>query len=174
MSDSDDPSPQPPQPNHSRPDKTILLAVLGLVLAAIPIAWAVFSSVRDDSNKSQYIEQADAACEQHRNDLEALGPEPWRGPRDEYTLWLKKRSEIAQSALGDWGDVPIPPEMEKEVKDAYFDSDAAVKELSLAVDWGAQGDVDRANEHIAARREYAEEATRKARSIGLNVCPLGI
>jgi hypothetical protein len=162
------------QPDHSRRDRAITIAVLGLILAAIPIAWAIYTAVRDDFEKEAYIKKADQACEGHRSDLNALGPEPWKSESEVFALWTKKRMVIARAALKDWGEVLIPPEMESDVKDLHSLSGSAVRAGEMSADYGALGLEDQANVYIDQHNGYATEAIRKARSIGLEVCPLGI
>ncbi|WP_369247190.1 hypothetical protein [Streptomyces sp. R41] len=163
----------PPSPQDSGANKTAIIAVVGIALAAIPIAWAVISWLGDETTSSSYIDKADQACAQHQPALDALGPEPNGMDPQVYTAYLKRRGEIIRAALKDWGAVKAPSQIQGEINDAYFTADSAAKEWETAVHWGSLGDTDRSNHYLDESSRYATEAIRKARSTGLQVCPLG-
>ncbi|MFI9250730.1 hypothetical protein [Streptomyces sp. NPDC053069] len=172
MSDSSDDTSSPPsQDSHAK--KATIIAVVGIVLAAIPIAWSVIDTGEERVTESAYIDKADSACARHQSDLDALGPEPPGDNQQAYTAYLQRRGDIIRAALKDWGAVKVPSHLQGEINDAYFAADSAAKEWETAVHWGSQGNEDRANHYLDESSRYATDAIRKARSVGLKVCPLG-
>lgn len=172
MSDSSNGA-SPPSPQGSDTNKATIIAVVGIALAAIPIVWAVILWIGDETTGSSYADKADQACARHQPALDALGPEPNGMDPQVYTAYLKQRGEIIRAALKDWGAVKVPSQMQGEINDAYFAADSAAKEWETAVHWGSLGDTDRSNHYLDESSRYATEAIRKARSAGLQVCPLG-
>ncbi|WP_223734444.1 hypothetical protein [Streptomyces purpurogeneiscleroticus] len=145
----------------------------GVVLAAVPIAWAVITALSDFQTEREYVTEADRECAKYRPALQSLGPEPWQGDQETYTRYLRQRVTIIRSALKDWGDVKMPPSLQEKVNDSYFAADSAAVELEAAVDWATAGNTDKANDHIDESRGLATDAIRGARSAGLRICPLG-
>lgn len=161
------------QPQDSNAKKAMIIAVVGVALAAIPIAWSVIDEGGKHVTESSYTDEADSACARHQSDLDALGPEPPGDDTEVYTDYLQRRGEIIRAALKDWGAVKAPSHLQGDVNDAYFAADSAAKEWESAVYWGSRGNEDRANHYLDESSRYATDSIRKARSVGLEVCPLG-
>ncbi|MEV0256991.1 hypothetical protein AB0H82_22370 [Streptomyces sp. NPDC050732] len=171
MSDANNADPQ--RSGHPVRDKAVVIGVIGLVLAAIPIAWAIFSEGKDTLDKGEYVSQSDQACANYLPSLQSLGKEPVGAPAAVYTQYLQRRIAIIRPGLRDWGAVELPSALEEAVNDSYYGADSAAREYEIAINWGQRGNVDKANDHLDKAGEYATESIRKARSIGLKVCPVG-
>ncbi|MGY0059771.1 hypothetical protein ACWY4P_25040 [Streptomyces sp. LZ34] len=172
MSDSSDDT-SSPQTQNSGARTAMIIAVAGVVLAAIPIAWGVISKVWDDTTESSYMVEADRACAGHQPDLDALGPEPSGEDPEVYTDYLQRRGQVIRAALEDWGAVKVPPKKQEKISEAYALADSAAKEWESAAHWGSRGNRNRANHYLDESGRYATEAIMKARAAGLEVCPLG-
>ncbi|MCA6090840.1 hypothetical protein LE181_01410 [Streptomyces sp. SCA3-4] len=122
--------------------------------------------------KSRYTEEADAVCGRFVPPLQALGPEPRQAP-EAHKEWMRRRSIVVLDALEAWRQVDVPPFVDGEIKETYHTAHSAGQHLRIAVELAGEGRIDEANKSLDKFEGDQSEAVKKARSLGLDICPLG-
>ncbi len=170
------PTPVPdPIPTSERPWYRNPLVAIPLALAVITVLFgdAIFNHTVKAWLTSSYVQEADEACSRSIPALKALGDEPWQEQGEVYHEYMKKRRDVILQALAAWHAVDVPPIAGGEIRDTYHIAHSAGRHFQVAVDWAENGNEDRANDFLDKFDSEAIEAIRKARALGLEVCPVG-
>ncbi|MBZ4321041.1 hypothetical protein [Streptomyces huiliensis] len=165
------PGPNPPGPGDQARKKAAL-AIAGLVIAAIPIVWAVNQWYFDNKDTNDYVEHASKACLEYQPMYQSLGrePDPEQVGYPAYAAYLQRLAAVGRAELKSWSDIPIPEKMAPDVKDAMFTARTALDNLEAAVPLAAQGS-DRANTFLDSYNTNRAEALRKTARKNLEACP---
>lgn len=86
---------------------------------------------------------------------------------------MRRYSIVVLNALEAWRQVDVPVFVDGEIKETYHTAHAAGQHLRLAVELAGAGETEEANESLKEYNRGKGEGVRKARALGLDVCPLG-